>query len=107
MSVIARRVCDICAAEYDEEKAAWMILSAPNTPDDVVAEYDFCGWQCLHQWVTTDEEDKTPPSDPANQDEESAQQRLTKAMAEMEAKPPMNLAEAIASGKLDFTRGPE
>lgn len=104
MSVIARRLCDVCSVEYSEENPGWMIMSAPNAPSDVTAEYDFCSWQCLETWVTSpDEEPKDEPVVTAA----DKQAKLDKAMDEMELKPPMSLANALASGALDFTRGPQ
>lgn len=105
MSVITSRVCDVCKIEYSEGNPAWMILAAPNAPEDVVAEFDFCGYDCLQNWVNADDEDEpeaaTPEVDP------KAQARLDAAMKQVATNSGMSLADAIASGKLDFTRGPE
>lgn len=163
MSVRQQRYCDVCGVDYSE-RPDWMILAAPNAPAEVEAEWDFCSYACLSQWVTTDEVDDagpdfgtehdtaravgqveraaeaelrgqafhveqpdgTPPppaevrrvhpGEPTREQAQAqaqveAQAKLDAAMAEMrkseDARPPMTLMEAIASGKLPFDRDPQ
>lgn len=112
MSVKTTRICDVCQAEYTEEIVSWMIINTPNSP--IEGEYDICSWPCLTSFVGDDDDEPAAPAQPDLAKEiatPEAQEKLDKAMAELEARmantPPMSLAEAIASGKLDFTRGPE
>lgn len=153
VQIIERRYCDVCERDYEPDKPDWMILSAPNAPEQVEAAWDFCSYACLTTWITTDEVDDagpdfgpehdaaraagqteqrqqfhveqpdgTPPppaevrrvhpGEPTReQTQAEAQAKLDAAMAEMrrseDARPPMTLMEAIASGKLPFDRGPQ
>lgn len=117
VQITERRYCDVCEIDFDEAIASWMVISVPNAPEGMTPEFDICTWDCLVKWVTTeenpvDEDDSLsqmtdnhtlPKTTPAP----DAQAKLDAAMAAMEMKPAMSLADAIASGTLDFTRGPQ
>jgi hypothetical protein len=60
--IIETRYCDMCEADFSD-RPDWMILSAPNAPEDTDAQFDFCSYDCLVAWINTDEEDR--PAAPA------------------------------------------
>lgn len=119
--IIEQRYCDVCERDYEPDKPDWMILSAPNAPEDMEAAWDFCSYACLSRWIATDEsEDEVEteqlmsdlgPETPKQRTPEelaAAQARLDAAMRDVGEMPQaMTLMEAIASGQMDFGRGPE
>lgn len=118
--VIEQRYCDVCERDYDPDKPDWMVLSAPNAPEGIDAQWDFCSYACLTTWFSDEEEtaesldakleEGTPVEVVTTRTPEQlaeAQARLDAAMQQVDTAPPMTLMEAIASGKLDFARGPE
>jgi hypothetical protein len=110
VTYVEQRVCDVCGVAFEPLIASWMTMTAPNLEEPT--EFDFCTWACLQSWVVSEVDEDTPDTDLATElATPEAQEKLDKAMSELEervaAMPPMSLAEAIASGKMDFTRGPE
>lgn len=58
MAVRELRICDVCQTDYTEDNAAWMVMAAVNAPEEMgPVQYDFCSFDCLHSWVTTDDEE--------------------------------------------------
>lgn len=121
-------MCDQCSTPYSEELPSWMMLTFPNAggvvEPDSVPEYDFCTYQCLEAWVNEDDTDEEPenaiPEDERlrlvqeasaliteDEKQNEAQAKLDAAMAQMNQRPQMSLADAIASGELKFDRGPQ
>jgi len=107
--IIEQRYCDVCEVDYSD-KPDWMILTAANAPAETDAQWDFCSYSCLVTWINTDEDEQENPNG-----EQEAENTITvsdnapilqqHSIAPVQApRPIMSLADAIASGTLDFSR---
>lgn len=92
--IIETRYCDMCEADFTH-RPDWMILSAPNAPEDTDAQFDFCSYNCLVAWINSDDEDEAP----------SAEVPIVSIPQDVQPpRPAMTLADAIASGSLSPRR---
>jgi hypothetical protein len=101
MSVMWKRVCDTCEADYEASLVSWMTLTFPNyipgDNDPQSMEFDFCTYGCLQTWVNEEDEDDSLSQMTDNHTPPGPQ--VSDPIAE---KPPMTLAEALSSGALQL-----
>jgi hypothetical protein len=98
--IIETRYCDMCEADFSD-RPDWMILSAPNAPEDTDAQFDFCSYNCLVAWINTDEEEGAEAL--LVEDLKQNEQAFV-AQDVQRPRPMMTLADAIATGSLSPRR---
>jgi len=101
--IIETRYCDMCEADFTH-RPDWMILSAPNAPEDTDAQFDFCSYNCLVAWINTPDEDETAESLGAALEQGTPVQIASVPQDVQPPRPMMTLADAIATGSLSPRR---